>query len=152
MEIVYTVDLKIPNDGIQLKNILTTDVSCLNILAFSCSYLPILNQLKYNPYLEHQIDKSSFCVYVCALEQPWYFHLITTSNVPFIQLVWSLDGTHLLTCNQTGVCQVFQIKVNSTIYLTSLNISFRMVVLIQWRIFINMKSMKIFYMQNIFFL
>jgi hypothetical protein len=112
MEIVYTVDLKIPNDGIQLQNILTMDISCLNILAFSCSYLPIMNQMKYNPYIKHQTDKSSFCVYICALEQPWHFGLIATSNVPIIHLVWSLDGTHLLVCNQTGVCRIFKMKVN----------------------------------------
>jgi hypothetical protein len=51
MEIVYTVDLKMKNDGAQFKHILTMDISCLNILAFSCSYLSISNQLKYNPYL-----------------------------------------------------------------------------------------------------
>lgn len=57
-------------------------------------------------------DQPLFCVYICALEQPWYFHLITTSHTPFIQLAWSLNGTHLLACNHSGLCQVFQIKVN----------------------------------------
>lgn len=59
-----------------------------------------------------QAAKSSFSVYICSLEQPWHFGLIATSNVPIIHLVWSLDGTHLLICNQTGVCRIFKMKVN----------------------------------------
>ncbi|CAF1083020.1 unnamed protein product [Adineta ricciae] len=58
----------------------------------------------------HQLAKSSFCVYICALEQPWHVNLITTSIVPIVQLVWSLDGTHILVCNQTGLCQIFKMK------------------------------------------
>lgn len=59
-----------------------------------------------------QAAKSSFCVYICALEQPWHFGLIATSNVPIVHLVWSLDGMHLLVCNQTGVCRIFKMKVS----------------------------------------
>ncbi len=51
MEIVYAVDLKMKNDGTQFKHILTMDISCLNILAFSCSYLSVPNKREYSPYL-----------------------------------------------------------------------------------------------------
>ncbi|CAF0996902.1 unnamed protein product [Rotaria sordida] len=114
MEIVYTVDVKMINDGEDLKHILKMDISCLNILCFSCNYLSPPKQQKN--CLEiissslHQKAKSSFCVYICSLEQPWNFSLITTSFLPIVQLVWSLDGTHLLVCNQAGLCQIFKMK------------------------------------------
>ncbi|CAF2525529.1 unnamed protein product [Rotaria sp. Silwood2] len=114
MEIVYTVDVKMINDGEDLKQILKMDISCLNILCFSSNYLSASNQQKNCPEIIssslHQIAKSSFCVYICSLEQPWDFSLITTSYLPIVQLVWSLDGTHLLVCNQAGVCQIFKMK------------------------------------------
>ncbi|CAF1342091.1 unnamed protein product, partial [Rotaria magnacalcarata] len=114
MEIVYTVDVKMKNDGEAFKHILKMDVSCLNILSFSSSYLFPINQ-KYSQETssssqEHRTTKSSFCVYICPLEQPWNFTLITTSSLPVIQLVWNLDGTHLLICNEAGLCQIFKMK------------------------------------------
>lgn len=99
--------------------------------------------------------QSIFCVYICALEQPWYFHLITTSNSPFVQLSWSLNGNHLLTCDRTGLCQVFQMKVHFSISSffknPMIDISFRMVVLTRWINCINIKLMKKFLVRNIFF-
>lgn len=44
MEIVYTVDVKMKHDGEEFKHVLKMDLSCLNILAFSTSYLPPTNQ------------------------------------------------------------------------------------------------------------
>ncbi|CAF3396184.1 unnamed protein product [Rotaria sp. Silwood1] len=114
MEIVYTVDVKMTNDGEDLKQILKMDISCFNILCFSCNYLSPLKQQKNCPEIIssslHQTAQSSFCVYICSLEQPWNFSLITTSYLPIVQLVWSLDGTHLLVCNQAGVCQIFKMQ------------------------------------------
>ncbi|CAF3333989.1 unnamed protein product [Rotaria socialis] len=114
MEIVYTVDVKMKNDGEDFKHILKMDVSCLNILSFSSSYLFPINQ-KYSQETssssqQHRTTKSSFCVYICPLEQPWNFTLITTSSLPVVQLVWNLDGTHLLICNEAGLCQIFKMK------------------------------------------
>jgi hypothetical protein len=51
MEIVYAVDVKMTNDGEEFKHILTMEVSCLNIVAFSSSYLSKLNQFKYSTHL-----------------------------------------------------------------------------------------------------
>jgi hypothetical protein len=46
MEIVYAVDVKMPNDGEEFERILAMDISYLNILSFSCYYLSTPNQLK----------------------------------------------------------------------------------------------------------
>lgn len=54
MDIVYAVDLKIPDNGTRLEDILTMDISCLNILAFSSSYLPKTNHSTYSPYIHSQ--------------------------------------------------------------------------------------------------
>ncbi|CAF1264553.1 unnamed protein product [Adineta steineri] len=114
MEIVYAVDVKMNNDGEDFERVLAMDISCTNILACSCYYLFASNKLKYSPHLVstplQQAAKSSFCVYICSLEQPWHFGLIATSYVPIVHLTWSLDGTHLLICNQTGVCRIFKMK------------------------------------------
>ncbi|CAF0938009.1 unnamed protein product [Adineta ricciae] len=114
MEIIYATDIKITNDGEDFERVLAMDVSCMNILACSCSYLFASSKLKYSPHLVstplQQAAKSSFCVYICSLEQPWHFGLVATSNVPIVHLTWSLDGTHLLVCNQTGVCRIFKMK------------------------------------------
>ncbi|CAF5211133.1 unnamed protein product [Rotaria magnacalcarata] len=114
MEIIYAVDVKMTNDGEEFDRVLALDISCMNILAFSSYYLSTSSKLKYSPYLVsttlQQAAKSSFCVYVCSLEQPWHYGLIATSIVPIVHLVWSLDGTHLLVCNQTGLCRIFKMK------------------------------------------
>lgn len=49
MELVYAVDVKMKNEGEEFQRILKMDLSCLNILSFSCSYLPSLSQQKFNP-------------------------------------------------------------------------------------------------------
>ncbi|UJR09787.1 hypothetical protein I4U23_014014 [Adineta vaga] len=108
MEIVYAVDVKMTNDGEDFERVLAMDISCMNILACSCYYL-FPSIFCYRRPLQ-QAAKSSFCVYICSLEQPWHFGLIATSNVPIVHLTWSLDGTHLLVCNQTGVCRIFKMK------------------------------------------
>ncbi|CAM4838896.1 unnamed protein product [Rotaria magnacalcarata] len=86
----------------------------MNILVCSSYYLYTSKKLKYSSHLVstplQQAAKSSFCVYVCALEQPWHFALIATSIVPIAHLVWSLDGAHLLVCNQAGLCRIFKMK------------------------------------------
>ncbi|CAF0988401.1 unnamed protein product [Rotaria sordida] len=114
MEIIYAVDAKMTNDGEEFERILAMDISCMNILACSTYYLLASSKLKYSSHLVstplQQAAKSSFCVYVCALEQPWHFGLIATSIVPIVHIVWSLDGTHLLVCNQTGLCRIFKMK------------------------------------------
>ncbi|CAF3255340.1 unnamed protein product [Rotaria socialis] len=114
MEIIYAVDVKMTNDGEEFDRVLAMDVSCMNILAFSSYYLSTSSKLKYSPHLVsttlQQAAKSSFCVYVCSLEQPWHYGLIATSIVPIVHLVWSLDGIHLLVCNQTGLCRIFKMK------------------------------------------
>ena len=51
MEIIYTVDIKMAHNGEEFKHILTMDISSLNILAFSSSYLSSINQLKYSPHI-----------------------------------------------------------------------------------------------------
>ena len=58
-----------------------------------------------------KVSESSFCVYVCALEQPWQFSLIATSDTPVTHVVWHLDGKHLLVCNGKGTCEVYQMNV-----------------------------------------
>ncbi|CAF4706637.1 unnamed protein product, partial [Rotaria sp. Silwood1] len=114
MDIIYAVDVKMTNDGEEFERVLAMDISCMNILACSTYYLLTSSNLKYSPHLVstplQQAAKSSFCVYVCALEQPWNFSLIATSIVPIVHITWSLDGTYLLVCNQTGLCRIFKMK------------------------------------------
>ncbi|UJR36316.1 hypothetical protein I4U23_029044 [Adineta vaga] len=96
MEIVYAMHMNMTHDeDSDLKHILTMDISCLNILSFSCSYLSTSRHFKYSPHLNssalNQIAQSSFCVYICALEQPWHVNLITTSNVPINGCINTMD-------------------------------------------------------------
>ncbi len=51
MEIVYAVDLKMRTDDEECKHISTMDISCLNILSFTCSYLSPSREGKYSPHL-----------------------------------------------------------------------------------------------------
>lgn len=51
METVYSLDLKLKIDDIQLKHIFKMDISCLNILAFSSTYLSVSNQYRCNPHM-----------------------------------------------------------------------------------------------------
>ena len=60
MEIVYAVDVKMTNDGEDFERVLAMDISCMNILACSCSFLFASSKLKYSPHLVSTYVKVCF--------------------------------------------------------------------------------------------
>ena len=51
MEIVYAVDLKLKNDGVEFDRLFAMDISSQNILAFSCHSLPASDTRPHLPEL-----------------------------------------------------------------------------------------------------